>query len=178
MLGSSVISVVLGVDLTIRAGADAANRALLYTPDPVIPGSSVSHWDQSAFPNQLMEPNINADLPLAINLPHDLTRVQLRDIGWYPDRDLDLVADDGLDACLGSNLSATVVIGEEDTGVANTRFTNGCTIRDLVDKCELDAGNHGGFASCVADLLNMLKDAEIVSGPEKGAIQRAAAHKK
>jgi hypothetical protein len=149
-----------------------------YTPDPVIQGSSVSHWDQSAFPNQLMEPNINSDLKLAVDVPADLTRSQLRDVGWYPDKDLDLRADDGIDQCLGSNLDPTVVIGSEDTAVPNTFFDSGCTIRDLVDKCEAGAPNHGGFISCVANLGQALIEAGIISEAQKDAIQRAAAHKK
>ena len=40
-------------------GSRRANVALLYTPDPVAPGSTISHWDTIAFPNQLMEPAIN-----------------------------------------------------------------------------------------------------------------------
>jgi hypothetical protein len=177
-LASGPVPALLGLDLSIRAGADVANHALLYTPNPVIPGSSVSHWDTSAFPNQLMEPNINSDLKLAVDVPADLTRSQLRDIGWYPDKDLDFVADDGPDQCLNSILSPTVVIGGEDTGVPNTFFTNGCTIRDLVDKCEAGARNHGAFGSCVAHLTNSLKDAGFISGQQKGAIQSATAHKK
>jgi len=177
-LTSGPVPALLGVDLSIRAGADHFDRALLYTPNPVIPGSSVSHWDTSAFPNQLMEPNINGDLKLAVDVPADLTRSQLRDIGWYPDKDLDLVADDGVDQCLNSVLSPTVVIGGEDTGVPNTFFTNGCTIRDLVDKCEAGANNHGAFGSCVAHLTNALKAEGFISGEQKGAIQSATAHKK
>jgi hypothetical protein len=66
----------------IRAGADASNRALMYTPNPFIGGSSVSHWDTTAFPNQLMEPNINLDLTHAVTVPVDLTFRLLQDIGW------------------------------------------------------------------------------------------------
>jgi hypothetical protein len=125
-----------------------------------------------------MEPNINSDLKLAVDVPADLTRSQLRDIGWYPDKDLDFVADDGPDQCLNSILSPTVVIGGEDTGVPNTFFTNGCTIRDLVDKCEAGARSHGAFGSCVAHLTNSLKDADLFPVEQKGAIQSATAHKK
>ena len=63
-------------------------------------------------------------------------------------------------------------------GVPNTFFSNGCTIRDLVDKCEAGAENHGAFGSCVAHLTNALKDGGFISGAQKGAIQSAAAHKK
>ena len=70
------------LDTSRRAGADAAGRPLLYTPNPLIGGSSVSHWDVSAFPNLLMEPNINADLTTVLVPPKDLTFPLLRDIGW------------------------------------------------------------------------------------------------
>jgi hypothetical protein len=72
----------LGVDLTVRAGVDASGRALLYTPNPFQSGSSVSHWDTIAFPNQLMEPAINGDLTHEVTPPNDLTFPLLQDIGW------------------------------------------------------------------------------------------------
>ncbi len=64
------------------AGADYGNRVFLYTPDPVRPGSSVSHYDRSAKRNLLMEPNISDDLTSSVNAPQDLTFELLRDIGW------------------------------------------------------------------------------------------------
>ncbi|MDB5961377.1 MAG: hypothetical protein JWP59_2671 [Massilia sp.] len=64
------------------AGADAAGRPLLYTPNPLIGGSSVSHWDVSAMPNLLMEPNISPDLGIVVDAPKDLTLPLLKDIGW------------------------------------------------------------------------------------------------
>lgn len=72
----------IGVDPNQRLGADAAGRVMLYTPNPYIPGSSVSHWDQSAFPNLLMEPNINGDLTHNLTAPFDLTLEFMHDIGW------------------------------------------------------------------------------------------------
>ncbi|RPH69831.1 MAG: DUF11 domain-containing protein [Myxococcaceae bacterium] len=62
------------------AGADPAHRALLYSPTTLEPGSSVSHWDRTAFPNLLMEPVINADQAHTL----DLTLPLFRDIGWFP----------------------------------------------------------------------------------------------
>ena len=54
----------------------------MYSPNPFASGSSVSHWDVSAFPNQLMEPNINSDLTHNVLVPTDLTFAQLSDVGW------------------------------------------------------------------------------------------------
>jgi hypothetical protein len=72
----------LGLNLAVRAGADAAGRMLMYAPNPYVSGSSVSHYDVSAFPNQLMEPNINGDLTHEVTPPQDLTFPLLEDIGW------------------------------------------------------------------------------------------------
>ncbi|MBO9687885.1 PA domain-containing protein [Roseateles chitosanitabidus] len=70
------------VDLSRRLGADAKGRPLLYTPSVLAVGSSVSHWDVSAFPNLLMEPNINADLTTILVPPKDITKPLLKDLGW------------------------------------------------------------------------------------------------
>lgn len=90
------------------------------------------------------------------------------------DEDGDGVPDD-VDECPGSDLSRTVVVDGCDSGVVNTLFDTGCTISDLIFQCAEDAGNHGGFASCVADLTNRFKTDGLISGKEKGAIQRCAA---
>ena len=72
----------LSVNSSQYAGADLQGRALLYTPNPFQGGSSVSHWDTIAFPNQLMEPAINGDLTHEVTPPQDLTFKLLQDIGW------------------------------------------------------------------------------------------------
>jgi PA domain-containing protein len=64
------------------AGADANGRPYLFTPDPYVPGSTVSHWDTSAFKNLLMEPFINGDLLHEVTPPADLTFRLLQDTGW------------------------------------------------------------------------------------------------
>jgi len=65
----------------LLAGASVENRMLLYAPDPIEIGSSTSHWDTSAQPNLLMEPNLSSDLSHEV----DLTLPLLRDIGWFAD---------------------------------------------------------------------------------------------
>jgi PA domain len=72
----------LGVNGSQYAGADVLGRALLFTPNPFQAGSSVSHWDTVAFPNQLMEPAINDDLLHSVVKPADLTFELFKDIGW------------------------------------------------------------------------------------------------
>lgn len=94
-LGNGAVSLSLLRDPTVLAGADEANRVMLYTPDPVAPGSNVSHFDTSTSPNTLMEPAINSDLTGGV----DLTLPLFRDLGWYPDADNDLVPD-GQDNCI------------------------------------------------------------------------------
>src|SRR5262249_16684318 len=62
------------------SGADQAHRALMFAPTTLQSGSSVSHWDTTAFPNLLMEPIINSDLTHSL----DLTVPLFRDLGWFP----------------------------------------------------------------------------------------------
>jgi hypothetical protein len=78
---SSGVNATLRLNLAQLAGADVSGRALLYATNPILPGSSISHWESTAFPNLLMEPFINPDLPHAT----DLTLPLLRDIGWFPE---------------------------------------------------------------------------------------------
>ena len=76
------VTAALGNDPTRLAGADSLGRPLLYTPNPLVGGSSVSHWDVSAFRNLLMEPNISNDLTMSLVPPLDLTLPLLKDMGW------------------------------------------------------------------------------------------------
>jgi hypothetical protein len=50
----------------------------VYTPNPFQGGSSVSHWDVSAFPDLLMEPAINTSLHNSV----DVTINAMADLGW------------------------------------------------------------------------------------------------
>ena len=79
---SSGLVVRMGLDDSQLAGADTNGRVMLYTPNPFVPGSSVSHWDTSAKRNLLMEPAINADLTQSVVPPQDLTFPLFKDIGW------------------------------------------------------------------------------------------------
>ncbi|HJX26746.1 MAG TPA: PA domain-containing protein [Thermoanaerobaculia bacterium] len=166
-LGSGTVNVTFGLDLSVRAGANPSGKALLYAPNPVASGSSISHFDVSATPNLLMEPAINADLPHGI----DLTLQQMTDIGWFSDAD---GVPDGLDSCIGSDAGDTIVIDSCDSGVTNTTFANGCRISDLIADCAEGAGNHGAYVSCVSHLTNSLKKNGTITGADKGAIQSCA----
>ena len=69
-------------DTSTLAGVDANGRPLLYAPNPLESGSSVSHWDLSLLPNQVMEPNVAGDLLHVVVPPRDLTYSLFRDLGW------------------------------------------------------------------------------------------------
>jgi hypothetical protein len=79
---SSGVFVSLGLTGTQYAGADALGRIKLFTPNPFQGGSSVSHYDVTAFRHQLMEPAINGDLTQSVLPPEDLTFMLFKDIGW------------------------------------------------------------------------------------------------
>jgi hypothetical protein len=175
-LGTGVL-LQIGVDTTVRAGADALGRARVYAPSPVVGGSSISHYDTVASRNLLMEPSISPDLTHNVKAPIDLTYELLRDIGWYPDADGDLVSDE-VDCNSHSDLGGTIVIGGIDTGVANQLFTNGCTSADLIAALRAPAPNQGAFVSGVAHLTNDWVAAGLITGQDKGKIQSATASSK
>jgi hypothetical protein len=79
-LGSGTVTATIALDPAHTAGVDNAGRVLMFAPNPDQPGSSVSHWDVSGFPNLLMEPAINPDLTQKV----DLTFQNFFDIGWFP----------------------------------------------------------------------------------------------
>jgi PA domain len=75
----STVSLLIFSDRGQLAGADTAGHPRLYVPQTYASGSSVYHWDTSAYPNLLMEPNISSDLaPTGV----DLTLNEMLDIGW------------------------------------------------------------------------------------------------
>lgn len=77
-LGVGVFATI-GSDPSQLSGADIEGRPLLYAPNPLEQGSSVSHWDETAVPNLLMEPFLNEDDTKDV----DLTQYLYADIGWY-----------------------------------------------------------------------------------------------
>jgi PA domain len=79
---STGVFVTLSRTGTQYAGADAQGRIKLYTPSPYQGGSSVSHFDVTAFRHQLMEPAINGNLTQSVIPPQDLTFRLFQDIGW------------------------------------------------------------------------------------------------
>ncbi len=62
------------------AGTDPNGRVYMYSPSPIAPGSSFSHFDTRLTPNALMEPSINDSLNAVVEL--DLTPALFKDLGW------------------------------------------------------------------------------------------------
>jgi hypothetical protein len=91
-----------------------------------------------------------------------------------PDEDADGVGD-AIDSCLPSNAGSTVVIGSCDSSVANPVDATGCTLADSIGACAEGAVSHGAYVSCVSRATNLLQAAGLLSGREKGAVQRCAA---
>lgn len=98
----------------LSAGREAVTgRVQLYAPTTFSSGSSVSHYDSACSPNLLMEPAVAFGV-FGIPLDLDLTRQEMRDIGWYRDSNNDLTADtitnvlpSGSKILIGSNVNVT-----------------------------------------------------------------------
>jgi hypothetical protein len=176
LAGGTPVTVRMGIDMSVLAGTDREKGLMMLAAfNPVMPGSSISHFEAIASPNQLMEPAINGDLTSSVDTPRDLTTKLLTDIGWFSDRD---GVPDGVDSCTGSDLRKTIVIGSCDSGVPNTFLEDGCSLADLVSRCSVDAKNHGDYVSCVAKTGQALRDARLITDTSKGKIQSCAASAK
>jgi len=80
--GDEIKSELPGATVTMglfrKSGANPHGWALLYSPEPTQPGSSISHFDDTMVPNALMEYAINADTWAG----PDLTVFQFEDVWW------------------------------------------------------------------------------------------------
>ena len=78
-----------------------------------------------------------------------------------------------------SDLSPTVWINGNDSGVDNPLFEDGRTLADMVGtasvSCKEEARNHGQYVSCMAKFLNGLLKTGLITDEEKDALQAAAA---
>jgi len=92
----------------------------------------------------------------------------------YLDSDDDGIPDSD-DNCPETNLETTIIIDDCDSRVKNQLFNDGCTMSDLIVECSDNVKNHGKFVSCVSHLTNDWKKERLITGREKGAIQRCAA---
>ncbi len=61
---------------TLTAGLRSNGDIRMYAPNPLEPGSSVSHWDTALSPDELMEPSAT---PTTIS---DITIAAFEDMGW------------------------------------------------------------------------------------------------
>jgi hypothetical protein len=162
-LAGGPVNVSLLLDNSVLAGTDRINHlALLATFDPVAPGSSISHFDQVAFPNQLMEPAINSDLTGSVTPPEDLTTSLFTDIGWFSDAD---GVPDGKDSCIGSDLRRKVFLGRCNTGVVNDTQGNGCTLNDEYAECS--GQRTGPYVACIAKKTAAFRKAKLIKPLEE-----------
>ncbi|PRY39747.1 cupredoxin domain-containing protein [Umezawaea tangerina] len=83
------------------------------------------------------------------------------------------VVQGGSDACPGSDERPTVVIGQDDTGVANVDTGNGCTISDLVDQ-HRGYPDHGAFVRHVEQVTDALVGSGALTRRQQVVIVRAA----
>jgi hypothetical protein len=165
LAAATTVRVTLGLNMARRAGALTGGEPLLYATNPIIGGSSISHWDSIAFRNQLMEPSINPDLQHQLIPPYDLTLVHFRDMGWFLDANLDGLED------------TTVIIGTCDSGSPNALLANGATLADQARRWYFQCQtykNPGQVTKCFGDVANEAKKEGLISGSQKDAILTCA----
>jgi hypothetical protein len=122
---SNNVNATLFADPSSVAGVDSSARPMMYAPNPVEAGSSVSHWDLSLTPNQVMEPNISGDLLHVLTPPRDLTFSLLRDLGWTGPIAPTILTEDGT-----NNASAIDSVTHTRAPFSNVNSYNLSTIGD------------------------------------------------
>lgn len=171
------------------AGTDPAGRLRMYAPAAIAPGSSVSHYDTSAFPNVLMEPFSTNDVDVNDG-DVDLTDELLTDIGWDGNISCPINADNrptvivnGCDSGVENRLGQYVVFPSKKFLFPSTpasafgAIAGGCYIADLLAACTspfVDP-NPGQQQSCIAQLTKDMKNENIISDEEAEAIRSCAA---
>ncbi|WP_291188261.1 PA domain-containing protein [Dokdonella sp.] len=78
-LASPGVNATLGTEIGAPLAGTQSGCIRLNAPDPVVLGSSVSHFTADAFPNLLMEPALNTTIFDKV----DLTLPLFQDIGWH-----------------------------------------------------------------------------------------------
>lgn len=159
-------------EVGLLSGGTNGGFAQLYAPNPVEPGSSISHWDPAASPNQLMEPFINDGLDS--DFDDYLSDELMVDVGWTRVAQPAVCGNDVREAgeeCDGNDLGGETCggllgcIGGTLTCDGNCEFdTSLCTgsngIREGSEECDgMDFGSltcsdfecGGGNLSCDAD---------------------------
>ncbi|HWO64708.1 MAG TPA: plastocyanin/azurin family copper-binding protein [Umezawaea sp.] len=83
------------------------------------------------------------------------------------------VVEGGSDVCPDSDERPTVVIGRDDTGVANVDTGNGCTVSDLIDQ-NRGYPDHGAFVRHVEEVTEGLVAGGVLTRRQQGVVVRAA----
>jgi len=79
-VSSGAVDAIVTLDPDQRKGVDDRGRPLLFTSQPRLGASAVSHFDVLARPDLLMEPYASADVYHKV----DLTKAFMIDLGWTP----------------------------------------------------------------------------------------------
>ncbi|MDX1584537.1 MAG: PA domain-containing protein, partial [Thermoanaerobaculia bacterium] len=142
-LGEGVIASIR-LDSQNLAGTDSLGRVRMYAPPELAEGSSVSHWDTSAEPDLLMEPNISSSLGHGVDLSRDL----FADIGWFSN------------ATVEATLRAILAIDQDRDGAIDP----GDTVRMIssIQNNSDSAGQEMVFDLALATGLTLISDS--VSG--------------
>jgi len=167
------VSVQFLVDPNLLAGADVLGRVRLFAPNPIQTGSSIAHFDTFASRNLLMEPSITFDLTHNLRAPDDLTVELMRDIGWFPDADVDGITNKQ-DCAIRSDVRQTVFVKGVNSGAPNTMMTDGCTVSDRILKLPSRSGTQTEFIRRLTQLLDQLVSQSVINSSQRTAILNAA----
>lgn len=155
------VRVAIGTVPGVLAGADRRGRALLFSPNPVQPGSSFSHFDTSSSPNALMEPAITRTL--MSNLDLDLTPSLFADEGWQLNPG---------NATIGADCNTGIPAVSADGVIV------GANIQAWDRVCAATATHRGEYVSCMVQHRNLLRESGLITNQDALRLARCAASRK
>lgn len=167
----------MGGDVTVPAGGDQVAVTIeAFADDPITSltilqdGEALQTWTPEATTAQ-------QKFTLEV-VPGEFYRVELETASRrFAFTNPIWVAEGEPDACPDGHASdVAVVFGSTpvDAGVPNRDTGDGCTILDLVDRTS-PWRNHGDFVADVAEVLEQLRDQQLVTDQEASRIRQAAA---
>jgi len=102
---------------------------------------------------------------LGITTTEDIVQITLSSAGFGAE---------GVDNLSFGTCGSNINIDGCSPGVEDYEFEDGSTMTDLILECAENAGNHGGFVSCVSHLTNTWKKSGLITGEQKDAIMDCA----
>jgi hypothetical protein len=169
-------------EMLIPSGQEDKDNMFRAAWDSAYVGNSAIVKESFGFTYDLYDDKSNSCAVKGFGILHDAhvtwTKIEVHEDDQYGGRPL-FNADCG--TVVSQPEAKFVSVGACETTVRNRAVDSDLTflqqvVGGLADDCAANAKNHGQMVSCITNDLNILVQARVITGAEKGAITACAAH--